>query len=107
MIKDIKEISQSQSTMTESELQVVVACKWLKIGIPSMAGGEALAMWLEKHIDGIESIFGADDRVYIRTKTPELNKELAEFLIGKEVGDELQWKKCKESDRWWLMVWWD
>lgn len=107
MVNSISEIEQSESTMTESQLQVVVACLWLKMGIPSMAGGEKLAKWLEKNLDEIESIFGADDRVYIRTKTPEINKQLAEFVVNEKIGDELRWKKCKGSDRWWLMVWWD
>lgn len=107
MLADIKNIIQSNSNLTESELQVAVACLWLKIGIPSMAGGEKLASWLKGHKDGIESIFGADDRVYIRTKNPVVNKALAEFIVKEEIGDEIKWIKCKESDRWWLMVWWD
>lgn len=107
MKKTIKDIGQSESTMTEAQLQTCVACLWLKNGIVSMTGGSKLSRWLEDNIDKIDGVFGADDRVYIRCKTPEANKELVEFLIKEEIGDELQWKKCKGSDRWWLLVWWD
>ena len=108
MIENIKDIPQNdKGSLTESELQVVVACAWLKLGIPSMNGGEELAKWLNSHLEDIENIFGADDRVYIRAKSPEVNKELAEFVIEKQIGDEVQWRKCKESDRWWLYIWWD
>lgn len=107
MGKKVGEIGQSESTLTESQLQTLVACLWLKLGIPSMKGGGKLSAWLEENIDGIESVFGADDRVYIRCKTPEMNKKLAEFVVKNEVGDELQWKKMKGADRWWLLVWWD
>lgn len=105
-MKSITEIEKSQSTMTESQLQTVVACLWLKLGIPAMKGGEKLSKYLEKNINTIESIFGADDRVYIRSKTAEDNKNLAEFILKEGIGDKVEWKKCKESDRWWLMVWW-
>lgn len=108
MIENIKDIPQSSGgNLTESELQTVVACKWLNLGIPSMAGGEKLSKWLEGHIDGIENVFGADDRVYIKCKDPKTNKALAEFVIKEQVGDEVQWRKCKDSDRWWLYIWWD
>lgn len=107
MIKSIQDIPQKEGNLSESLLQVAVACKWLKLGIPAMAGGEMLSDWLEKNKDQIESIFGADDRVYIKTKTPLANKEMIEFIIKNDIGDELQWVKCKESDRWWLQVWWD
>lgn len=107
MINKVEEICKSEGSLTESELQVVIACSWLNMGIPSMAGGEKLAKWLEGHLDSIESIFGGDDRVYIRTKTPEVNKDLAEFVVKNQIGDEIQWKKCKDSTRWWLYIWWD
>lgn len=107
MIKNIQDIPQKEGNLSESLLQVAVACKWLKLGIPAMAGGEMLSDWLEKNKDQIESIFGADDRVYIKTKTPLANKEMIEFIIKNNIGDELQWVKCKEADRWWLEVWWD
>lgn len=103
----MKKIVQRDSTLTESELQTVVASAWLRIGVPCMKGGELLSKWLEEHLADIESIFGSEDRVYIRTKTPQANKELAEFVNKNKIGDELQWIKCKESDRWWLMVWWE
>ena len=107
MIKNIEDIGRSQSTMTESELQTVVGCKWLNLGIPSIAGGEKLSKWLEGHIESIESVFGADDRVYIKCKNPLTNKKLVEFIVQEEIGDELKWVKCKDSDRWWLYIWWD
>ena len=108
MIESIKDIRQNTTgNLTESELQTVVACKWLNLGIPSMAGGEKLAEWLQEHIDNIESAFGSDDRVYIRCKDPETNRSLAEFVVEEQIGDEVQWKKCKDSDRWWLCIWWD
>ena len=107
MIENIGDVPRIESTLIESELQVSVACKWLGMGIPSMAGGEKLTKWLAEHLDNVESIFGSDDRVYIRCKNPLTNKRLVEFVIKEKIGDEIQWIKCKDSDRWWLMVWWD
>ena len=107
MIEKIDDIKQVLSDMTESELQVVLACKWLNHGYNSIMGGDKLAKWLEGHLDGVEQIFGADDRVYIRMKTQELNARLAQFVATERIGDEVQWKKCKNSDRWWLYIWWD
>lgn len=108
MVDNIKSVTKDTSgNLTESELQVVTACYWLKNGIMSLYDGEDLAKWLQEHIDGVDSIFGADDRVYIRGKTPEFNKELLEFVIKNDIGDEVRWKQCKGSDRWWLYIWWD
>lgn len=106
MAKPIKNIKQVKSSFTESELQVVVACNWLKLGITGMQGGIKLSHWLENNKDHIESIFGADDRLYVRTKTPDKNKELVEFILNEKIGDELQWIQCKDSERWWLLIWW-
>ena len=108
MIESVKDIPRnSEGKLTESELQTVVACEWLKQGILSLVGGEKISNWLLKHIKGIENIFAGDDRVYIKCKDPEINKELAEFVVKEQIGDEVQWKKCKGSDRWWLLIWWD
>ena len=106
-IKNIRDIGKSECTMTESQLQTCVAILWLKLGIPGMDGGVRLAHWLEENIDKIENIFGADDRVYIKCKDAKTNAELAQLLIDHKIGNSLQWKKCKGSDRWWLLVWWD
>lgn len=107
MIKKIEDIKQIPSDMTTSELQTVVVCHWLKRGFNSFLGGDKLAEWLENHTEEVEQAFGADDRVYIRMKTKESNAKLTQFVIEENIGDEVQWKKCKDSDRWWLYIWWD
>ena len=107
-IKSIKDIPQNSSgSLTEGELKVVVACKWLEHGYNSILGGDKLSAWLNGHMSEIEEVFGCDDRVYIRTKTKELNVELAQFVLKENIGDEVEWKKCKDSDHWWLYIWWD
>ena len=107
MIKKVTDISQNtDGNLTEHEMQVVVACKWLVRGFNSFLGGEKLAHWLDQHLEGVEQIFGADDRIYILLKTKELNAELAQFIVQEQIGDEVQWKKFKDSNRWWLYIWW-
>lgn len=105
--KSIDDIGKSECTMTESQLQACVACLWLKLGIPGMDGGVRLSHWIEENIDKIENVFGADDRLYIRCKDAKANLELAKMVVKFKIGNELQWKKCKGSDRWWLLIWWD
>ena len=104
----ISEIPQDdKGELTEGQLQTLVACKWLRRGFASMIGGERLAKWLEEHLDDIESAFGDDDRIYVRTKTRKLSLELAQFVLDQKIGDAVEWKKCKGADRWWLYIWWD
>ena len=93
--------------LSETELKIAVANQWLKIGIPAMAGGEKLIKWLSDNRNLISDIFGGDDRIYIRCNSPEANKKILEFIKSEKIGDEVEWIKCKESERWWLLVWWN
>lgn len=106
-IEKVTDIERSESNnLTENQLKVVIACKLLNIGFNSFQGGEKLSSWLEKHSEKVEDIFGDLNRLYIRMKNPKSSMELAQFVVKEKIGDELQWKKCKGSDRWWLLVWW-
>ena len=100
-------INQRESTNTLSDMQVLIACEYLKKGILALVGGEKLAKWLRGHIDDIKSVFGGDDRVYIRLTSPEMAKELVEFITKEKIGDEVEWVKFKGDDGWYLMLWWD
>ena len=45
--------------------------------------------------------------MYIRLTSPEMAKELAEFVTKEKIGDEVEWVKFKGDDGWYLMLWWD
>lgn len=107
MLERVQDIPRIKSQISERDLQLALACKWLNHGYNSILGGDKLSGWLEKNAEKIESIFGSDDRVYIRCKTAEATRDLAEFVVKERIGDEVEWKQIQEPQRWWLYIWWD
>ena len=100
-------IEQSQSKLSLNEIQIATAILWLKHPYLNATGGKQLAEWLNGNQESVLEVFGADDRLYIKTKDKETNTKLVKFLLENKVADKLEWKKFTSDDRWWLLVWWD
>ena len=94
-------IKQRVSNLSEGELQWVI---YKMVYKPQDRQCSLFVDWLEDNHDKIKGIFGDNHRLYVRPKTPEFAKQLAEYVVKNKVGEEHEWVKPYDSDGWWLLI---
>ena len=97
---------QKISNLTMVEMRIACVLRMLSVGYVATMSGKDLELYLSKNVDNIEDIFGLDNQVYIRMKTRDKNIELYKLAEMKKIGDLREWVKFKDSDMWYLHIWW-
>lgn len=93
--------------MTMVEMRIACVLRMLSVGYVATMSGKDLESYLAKNVGEIEDIFGLDNQVYVRMKTREKTVELYKLAEEKKIGDLREWVKFKDSDMWYLHIWWE